>query len=59
MVPKEGHCYLMFKSTSRDRVIAVFNVKKFIRNKLVEINEIEVFNRSINITLNPKEHFIY
>lgn len=42
----EGHCYLMYKSSTRQQVILAFNVKKLEKDKSVTLDEVEVFKKS-------------
>ena len=43
----EGHCYLMYKSSTRQQVIVAFHVKKFNKDKSVTLDEVEVFKKSL------------
>lgn len=56
--PVEGHCYAMIKTTSKRKVIVVFHVNKFTPNKSLELNEIEVFNRSKNVSLDIRDRYV-
>ncbi len=46
LAANEGHCYLMYKSSSDKRVIVAFHVKKLEKNMSVILNEIEVFQKA-------------
>lgn len=56
--PVEGHCYAMIKTTSRRKVITVFRVNKFVPDKFIELNEIEVFNKSRNVSLDIHDNYL-
>jgi hypothetical protein len=48
----EGHCYLMYKTSSYQKIIVAFNVKKLDENFSVTLSEIEVFQRGKIVDLN-------
>ena len=43
---QEGHCYLMYKTSTHQQVIVAFHVKELIKNVSVTLNEIEVFKKA-------------
>jgi hypothetical protein len=46
-VPAQAdHCYLMYKSSSDQRIIVAFHVKSLVKDTSVTIDEIEVFQRA-------------
>lgn len=42
----EGHCYLLYKTSSSKQIIVAFHVKNLVKNSVIILDEIEVFKRS-------------